>query len=144
MKKSILFFAMSFMVITSAFSRDKSYCIIRNRGTLRIWFDEIYWGNDNSGLTINQTCLNCKNPGDLQCIPTNAAGGYPTDFDTIDILQSEELLKHRDSQLEKGILQGEKQVTIRVAGENFTRVYTIKWTTEPNGDGYDVISRRDV
>ncbi len=127
----------------SSYGAGPGICRIRHNGTLGIWFRYVSW-DPGSILVAGEQCLNCHSPGNQRCIPQNAAGGFPANFDQIDKDNCRLALEHIDSQVENKIYEGSYQLIVQVAGEPFKRVYNASWALGPKGEGNDRFWRTDV
>lgn len=67
---------------------------------------------------------NCQNPGSVSC------GGPPqgyVGFDQTDLNIAHTLLGHADGQIANGTFNGSYSQNVQVTGEQFLRVYTVRW-----------------
>lgn len=138
-------FSFIILLFASTVFAGKPICRIRHNGVGNVLFKYVSW-DPGSIIVTGEACLNCHTPGWKRCVPPNANNSpeFPEDFDSIDKEYALLMFSYLDDQVEAKNFEGSHQVVVQVEGENFKRIYNVKWELGPKGEGMDRFWRTDL
>ncbi len=105
---------------------------------------EIQKFQNDRGNSVNGVVISCKNPGmSPSSTPKNnpPAAGEP---DEVEATYANDLVEYADVQMEAGVMQGSRLVTVRVQGESFYRKYVLTWVTSNDGVTVTEVNRSNI
>ncbi len=101
---------------------------------------------NDEGKTANGVVIDCCGAGLTRCpkaIPRldPPVAGEP---DEVDATYANDLVEYADVQMEAGVMQGSRSVTVRVQGESFYRKYVLTWVTSNDGVTVTEVNRSNI